>query len=599
VDTARALITDATLLEDGFPPRGAVVVGRRGGAAAGAAAGTAAVGPIGAVAGAGIGTVAGLTTTEPKQEAWSFALRSMTGNFDTEEARAEWQRMLELGLVGDSVRAGELRSLVEDLDVDIENPELGMGDFMNLIVEKGVGTAEKAYQLGDEVWKVFAWKIEKERYRRAKPEWDRRKLEERAANIVRNTYPTYSLVPKVVKELRRLPTNAPFVSFFSEVFRTTFHSMRIMKRDLSDPATRAIGMQRAIGMLMAQGAMKVLFEVSKYLTGYDDEDDEYLRRLLPSWSQFSNIFHLPSEDGKAAYMDLGYLNPYKGYSEAVIAMMQGDDIDPERAAFNALLRVLDPFISEEILTQKVREAITNMSSETGQPIVNPALQEVDPGEFYAKRVAHVLKGFEPGTMRSGRRIYQAATEKGLGSELDLEQEVMSVFTGQRIKTIDMAERLKWEAIGLEDRYRNASRLFSDALTRQGQVTRGGLHSAYSDMVQAKERIIKHAHEDVKAATNFGLSPREAYGVLRSQRIGKKRAMMMIAGQYVPTMRKRVLRSRIEGAIQEGRDDDAQTLLKRREDAIEVMNEMIRTYKERHPNLEDRFESARKMLNGQQ
>lgn len=564
-------------------------------AAAGAAGGVATLGPVGAVAGAGVGIVGGLSTTQPKREAWSFALKSLTGNFDTEEARAEWQRMLQLGVVGDAVRAGEFQALVEDLDVDLDDPNIGMGDITDWIVKNVGGTAEKLYQLGDEIWKVYAYKIEKERYASAKPNWFEQRVEEKAANVVRNTYPTYSLVPEIVKKLRRLPTNAPFVSFFSEVFRTTFHSMRIAKEDLSDPDTRAIGMQRAVGMVMAQGVMKVLYEVSKYLTGFDDDDDEYLRRLLPSWSQFSNIFHLPSEDGKASYIDLGYLNPYKGYSEAVIAMMQGDDVSPERAAFNAMGRLLDPFISEEILTRKLREAINNRSAETGNPIANPALKEANPDEYYSRLIGHVLTGFEPGAARSARRIWQSATEKGLPSNLDTEQEVLSVFTGQRIRTVDMAEALKWETIGLEQRYRNASRIWTQALNKQGQVTREGLRERYRLMIDAKQDIIEHAHEDVQAVMNFGLSPGEAWAVLRSNNVAKDRAMMMFAGQFVPQPSTDILVGRIESARAEGRTEDAEVFMRRRRLATEVMQEEFERFRERHPSIESKFEETRNLL----
>jgi hypothetical protein len=470
-----------------------------------------------------------------------------------------------------------------------------MGDITDWIVKNVGGTAEKLYQLGDEIWKVYAYKIEKERYASAKPNWSEQRVEEKAAGVVRNTYPTYSLVPEIVKKLRRLPTNAPFVSFFSEVFRTTFHSMRIAKEDLSDPDTRAIGMQRAVGMVMAQGVMKVLYEVSKYLTGFDDDDDEYLRRLLPSWSQFSNIFHLPSEEGKAAYIDLGYLNPYKGYSEAVIAMMQGDDIDPERAAFNAMGRLLDPFISEEILTRKLREAINNRSAETGNPIANPVLKEANPDEYYSRLIGHVLTGFEPGAARSARRIWESATEKGLPSNLDTEQEVLSVFTGQRIRTVDMAEALKWETIGLEQRYRNASRIWTQALNKQGQVTREGLRERYRLMIDAKQDIIEHAHEDVQAVMNFGLSPGEAWAVLRSNNVAKDRAMMMFAGQFVPQPSTDILVGRIESARAEGRTEDEEVFMRRRRLATEVMQEEFERVRERHPSIESKFEETRNLL----
>lgn len=572
-----------------FSPR--VAAGAAGGAAAGAAAG----GPIGAVPGAAVGTVAGLTTQAPKQKAWNMAIASMKQDFSSEEQRAEFQRMLELGIVGDAVRAGELEALFEDLDLDLDDPQTGMGEIADQIVGATGRTLTKLYQLGDEIWKVYAFEIEKQRYAGAKPDWTDRRVEEKAAERVKNSYPTYSQVPEFLKSLRRLPTNAPFVSFFSEVFRTTYHSARFIKEDLADPDTRHIGMQRAVGFIMAQGAMKALYEVSKALTGYDDEDDEYLRRLLPSWSQFSNLFHLPAPDGKASYLDLGYLNPYKAYGEFAIAAMTGDDIDPWRTAGNAVKRLLDPFISEEILSQKVREAITNRSTETGAPIANPALKQNDFEEFWARRFWHILKAFEPTTSKDVRGLISSMDAKGLYEDGDPTQEIMSLFAGQRIKTIDMAERIKWETMDFEEQYRNASRLFTSVLTERGTVDAGEVENAYRQSIEAKQDIIKHMHEDVNAAMNFGLSPRSAYTVLRSNDVGSDRAMMVMAGAFLPQPDENVLVSRIEAALAEGREDDARAFRRRREFALQAMQRVQEEYIEQHPSLLDRFEQTRRLL----
>ena len=45
-------------------------------------------------------------------------------------------------------------------------------------------------------------------------------LDEAAAWQIRNTYPTYSKVPEVIKNLRKLPFGN-FVSFPAEMIRTT------------------------------------------------------------------------------------------------------------------------------------------------------------------------------------------------------------------------------------------------------------------------------------------------------------------------------------------------------------------------------------------
>jgi hypothetical protein len=274
--------------------------------------------------------------------------------------------------------------------------------------------------------------------------------------------------------------------------------------------------------------------------------------------------------------------------------MQGrqSDVAWGEALARGLGRLFEPFYSEEIFTQKLREAILNRRTESGGPIVNTERPIEDQ---MVGRITHVLKGFEPGFARTGRRIYEAATEEGLGRQKDLTQEILSPITGQRIKQIDMASALKWETIDYERRYREASMIASTTLTADGVVTREEIRSAYEESHRAKEKLIRHVHKDLQAVMHFNLSPREAFRVMRSNNVGRDRALMAMAGRYVPTLNEQVLEGRIESAEAEGRAEDVEELRRRRRIALEVQQEIRERYIEEQPSLRQAFEDTRRLL----
>ena len=79
-------------------------------------------------------------------------------------------------------------------------------------------------------------------------------IKEAAAWYIRNTYPTYSKVPDVIKAIRKLPFGN-FVSFPAEMMRTSFNIMNIGMKEIgsSNAALRQVGYRRMIGAYTVLG----------------------------------------------------------------------------------------------------------------------------------------------------------------------------------------------------------------------------------------------------------------------------------------------------------------------------------------------------------
>jgi hypothetical protein len=94
-------------------------------------------------------------------------------------------------------------------------------------------------------------------------------LKEVSAYLVTNTIPTYSKVPKVIQELRKLPLGN-FIAFPAEILRTSANLVTIGARELTstNPYIRQMGARRLIGASMTFGGIgAVVQKTSEYLTG--------------------------------------------------------------------------------------------------------------------------------------------------------------------------------------------------------------------------------------------------------------------------------------------------------------------------------------------
>ena len=110
--------------------------------------------------------------------------------------------------------------------------------------KKGMKFAEDLYTAEDDLFKIANYAVELGRlrnaYTKAGREFTERQLKEEAADIVRNTVPNYAYVSDFVRALRRLPLGN-FMSFPSEILRTTTNIAQRFIREIKDPALRNIG----------------------------------------------------------------------------------------------------------------------------------------------------------------------------------------------------------------------------------------------------------------------------------------------------------------------------------------------------------------------
>ena len=167
------------------------------------------------------------------------------------------QKLVGLGVYDENIVAAELRAVVNKLkDGKIKNENELFDLFANSKITERVA---RLYAGGDNLWKGYGYEFYKsdlsqalksvgdvENYLKMHRQPFNRKnmftgekkgldeaLEEAAAFMLRNTYPTYSKVPPVIQGLRNIPFLGNFVSFPAEMLRTGVTSIRMSLKNIA------------------------------------------------------------------------------------------------------------------------------------------------------------------------------------------------------------------------------------------------------------------------------------------------------------------------------------------------------------------------------
>lgn len=432
------------------------------------------------------------------------------------EYRTYMKRLTELGVIGDGAHIGEIRAVLRD--ANMSDLDMLVDKTTQNMLRKPLQLAEKAYSWGDDIWKIYAFENEMARYKKALPDMKQGDLEKKVAGIVRDAYPTYSNIPEAIKKLRRLPLVGTFVSFQWEVLRTAGNTMRLIKTELSDPKTKAIGIQRLAGLLTAASITPTITAISRYANNVTKEDDKDSRKFLPEWSRNQPLFWTGNnKDGTGEYVDLGYTDPYAYFRAPVIALMQGDK--PEKAALEVLKELTSPFLSEDILTSKLLDLARNKRKDGGNIYNEEDLKDwKDWDKVAADCMVHMYEAFEPGFMASGRRIYKGATkqESSSGIPYSTSAEIKTMATGFRVNKLDANRSLYYRALDYRRSKTDASRIERKRGESAGYKVRNRALNELYDQAWSAMKLGVELDQVKETLKNAGVSGRDINDILKGR-----------------------------------------------------------------------------------
>jgi hypothetical protein len=385
------------------------------------------------------------------------------------ELKALYSKLVALGVVNSSASLQEIRGIAEDInDTKFDLSEYldeKSGKIQKLMAKAVRATgkpikyldkkAMQAYQAEDDVWKIFGYLSEKARY--VKAGMDAKAAEELAAKNIRNLYPNYNEIPRIIRYLGRSPLVGSFVAFQAESIRNAKNTVLLGFEELgsSNPEMRKIGAQRIGGTLATMTVLEGLqLYTAQFLgeaLGFGGEDDEEveerkMRLLLPEWDAAGNIAYmfkgkLDSRQAKDKQTEgdryFDYINFSSisgvGYAKDIIRL-SFYDLDTQigkESAMNTLKKIYAPFLGQEMTLKVMIDALGNKGGKVYNPSENGIKQAIDIVTFVGEQV-------KPGAVKSGLRLKESMYD--LDSELVPGYEALALF-GLRISRVNVNKGL--------------------------------------------------------------------------------------------------------------------------------------------------------------
>jgi hypothetical protein len=476
------------------------------------------------------------------EAAFAAAFRQFGGD------RKKWLdlvgQMYREGLMGESVSVGLINDLTQlgklsGLDDDAFASKLDK--LVKRPVKKTWDKAMMVYSMGDDIFKVFTAFMEMDKYRRAFPDMPEARIRSEAIKRARDIHWTYSLAPQIVQDLKKFPFIAPFVTFTTEVIRTTVNLAKLAKSEIQEGRRTGnqelenIGWQRVRGMTTVAVLPAGLGTLAMTAAGISGDDLEDLRRFLPDWQKNSQLLPFKKANGEVSFIDISYLDPYETWKKPVTALMRGlmnadraDEIITEGVVGMAM-QALDPFTSEQIFAGAVMDVIRNNTA-SGRQVYNPQ----DSGAAIAENIAkQLVSPFVPGTGRSIDRIIKAASgsTSESGRDYELFNEVANVFTGSRLSAVNVEQALGFKASQFLRNRRDARGIFSREFTARGTRTPDDVIGGYQRANQSLRDLTAEMRRDYLAAINLGLPVAKSNTLLRSAGLDRDAARAVRTGIY--------------------------------------------------------------------
>jgi len=489
------------------------------------------------------------------------------------------EKLIKLGVWDENIIASELRAVFNDIKAGTIKTE---EELLQHILKKTSVTEKVArvYAGGDNLWKSYGFEFDKSMLSQGLksindveawfkhmdanfmrndlftqvPKSLDEALDEAAAYLIRNSYPTYSKVPPVIQNLRKWPIGN-FVSFPAEIIRTvpTNISMALKMASHPNAVIRQMGYRRLMGTTLATyGIGKGVAEVAYHLTGMTEAQmDAYKRSIAAPWNKNRNIVPITSfKNGEAAVVNFSYFTPYDLFDTFIESAMNKaykQELNPQEvnsyimqqlfAMDGPVMDMLSPFMSEPIGYERVLDVtIRGGKTDQGFRIYTDSDLQQDLGAVINKSFMHIVDGIKPGFLTSAEKI-KMGIERDLtrsGKEVNLLDEFLAVSTGTRIIRIDAKRDIQFMASNL-GRIRRGIDDTENFYTVEHWKTHtpGEMVDQYEKMLNEDFRIQKEMYIKLKDLQMLDLDERTIKKLLAEYGLNPKLARSLIKGEYTP------------------------------------------------------------------
>ena len=537
---------------------------------------------------------------------------------DPKKLRDMLDEALEAGALDSSTIATELEKMIPELMGPASIP-IRKGGKMKTVMEnansdkllkrlltneglvgRGVQKSIEAYQLGDNVWKLFGYNFTKSQLKPAFKnlndvkkyfrevegyEWNPLKpgslepgahgrnlktvddaIKEVAGLQIRNVYPNYSMVPRFVQNVRKIPIMGNFVGFTSEMWRNSYQMVTRGMKEMqsSNPYIRQMGARRLVGFATTVATLgPMATEFAGYLTGVTREKinawkqsfaPEYQmgHRMIPIGPQNKEYgnreIKMVDFDAQNPYTDV--IKPFAVFNETLAKGPQTDQSYLNlwgKAFVNAISKAAEPFVAPSMWVEAVREIMPNdagiSKSKAGGTIVDWN-NDINPWE---KAMYHFYSKLFPTTIKSGEKLWKAFNGQVTKHAVNYDpmEEVAATMGGVRVVKANGYDGMKFMVNKRAGEMGAASKSFgANAVNAQSlkedafKISRGELPTHVPELFERwqenRYRIWSDTYKDIQNMRALDYTDKEIKETIKGrQPFSKDDIRYLMNGYYNP------------------------------------------------------------------
>jgi hypothetical protein len=500
-------------------------------------------------------------------ESYKYVRAAITGKTD-EDIMKMMDTLNRYGVLNNVVGIGELKAYFDKNESVDDFLKTIYGDAEKSTTASRLGKAkanlskipkaiEKAYAIEDDVFKILAFVNESNRYAQAlfSKKYDKlspaqkEEIDNIATEIVKDTYPTFSRVPKGVKTLSKYMFLGNFLAFPVESVRTQYNSLRLARNEIvsGNKKLKAVGYTRLSGAIAYNSLFAALTMYAYNLAGagitgavgmlFGDDEKENdtsnaIKKNLAPWNKNSDVYVSKFKDGILEYYDIGSLDSY-GYQRRVWnafwSTKNKGEFDKMMSA--SIGELLDPWMTRDFVVDSYMK-LSNNDNGRGGTIYNP---EGKPMDKFKDMSLFAGKQFGPGFVGTSIKVADAY-QKG---EYEKVMDELGAQVFARRYTVDLNKQFQnyiyqegtdpKKEVGFKYRLANAKKIYTDA--KRQKLSPIELADKYREAVDAYKEILLTANEYYKSAALGGTNPKSLKASLDKSRIGRDEVKAIRTGAF--------------------------------------------------------------------
>jgi hypothetical protein len=483
-------------------------------------------------------------------------------------------RKVELGVLDENVVVSELKDILKDVKAGNMKSLAKFSDRVDNTKLSDVAT--RLYAGGDNVWKWYGHEFVMSQLKNGfknvddviaqyknqfgatiNPKDLHEGIEQYAATLIRETYPTYSKVPKLIQTIRRIPFIGNFVSFPAEILRTTFattaHAMKHIASD--NPTLRELGYRTLMGQFITYGGIGAgTTYLGQAMTNVTSQELEDIKQyFVPEFMRFSDLVPMTDiEDGVVKVFDNSRYFPYDLITTTVGNAINRASKDPEKLdpakiesdMFKDIYNYTGPFadlaggtlFGVAIGYEPALDFLRGGKTKTGSAIYAESDTSL---EKFDKMFAHTFDTINPGFIRTLENLYRGAGGllTGTGQPIKMTDQVFKLFGGSSV-TIDIPGSFRYQIGELKSSFREPK--VSEGFFRPDFRSGAQLVREYNEQNEEAFREQYEFYKIVRAALRNDFMSKSDMRELLEVRVGKKTAENILRGKFTPFKRSEYL-----------------------------------------------------------